>query len=71
MCFVWISKQTAIVSLYSINLLLFITEADSVYFAVQTGSLNERDKVSSLNGLIFKYIVFTNSTSTRVHLQGT
>ena len=25
-CFVWISEQTAIISLYSINLLVFITE---------------------------------------------
>jgi len=26
MCFVWISKQTAIISLYNINWLVFITE---------------------------------------------
>ena len=28
MCFVWISEQTAIISLYSINWLVFITEAE-------------------------------------------
>ena len=28
MCFAWISEQTAIISLYSINLSLFITEAE-------------------------------------------
>jgi hypothetical protein len=28
MCFVWISEQTAIISLYSINLSVFITEAE-------------------------------------------
>jgi hypothetical protein len=39
MCFVWISEQTAIISLYSINWLVFITEMESVYCAVRTGSL--------------------------------
>ena len=28
MCFVWISEQTAIISLYSINWLIFITETE-------------------------------------------
>ena len=28
MCFVWIWEQTAIISLYSINLLVFITEME-------------------------------------------
>jgi len=28
MCFVWISEQTAITSLYSINLTVFITDAE-------------------------------------------
>ena len=40
MCFVWISEQTAIISLYNINWLVFITETESVYCAVRTGSLN-------------------------------
>jgi hypothetical protein len=40
MCFVWISEQTAIISLYSINWLVFITETECVYCAVRTGSLN-------------------------------
>jgi hypothetical protein len=30
MCFVWISEQTAIISLYSINWLVFITETKRV-----------------------------------------
>jgi hypothetical protein len=38
--FVRISEQTAIVSLYSINWLVFITETECVYCAVRTGSLN-------------------------------
>jgi ribosomal protein S26 len=39
MCFVWIWKQTAIISLYSINWLDFITETECVYCTVQTGPL--------------------------------
>ena len=38
-CFVWISEQTAIISLY-INWLVFITETECVYCAVRTGYLN-------------------------------
>jgi len=50
MCFAWISEQTAIISLYNINLSVFRTEAESVYCAVGTGSLNQTDTVSSLKG---------------------
>jgi len=39
MCFVWISEQTAIISLYDINWLVFITETECIYCAVRTGSL--------------------------------
>jgi len=39
MCFVWISELTAIISLYSINWLVFITETECVYCAVRTGSV--------------------------------
>jgi len=39
MCFVWISEQTAIISLYNINWLDFITETECVYCAVRTGCL--------------------------------
>ena len=39
MCFVWISEQTAIISLYNIKWLIFINETESVYCAVRTGSL--------------------------------
>jgi hypothetical protein len=38
-CFVWISEQTVIISLYSINWLVFITEKECVYCAVRTESL--------------------------------
>jgi hypothetical protein len=40
MCFVWIWEQTAIISLYSINWLVCITETESVYCAVRTESLS-------------------------------
>jgi hypothetical protein len=36
MCFVRISEQTAIISLYGINWLVFMTETESVYCAVRT-----------------------------------
>ena len=41
MSFVWISEQTAIISLYNINWTVFITEAEIVYCAVRTGPLNQ------------------------------
>ena len=37
--YVWIWEQTAIISLYSINWLVCITETECVYCAVRTGSL--------------------------------
>jgi len=43
MCFAWILEQTAIISLHSINLPVFITDAERVYCAVQTRSSNQRD----------------------------
>jgi len=46
----WLSEDTAIISLYSINLSVFITEAKRVYCAVRTGPLNWTDTVSSLKG---------------------
>jgi hypothetical protein len=39
MRFEWISEQTAITFLYTIKRLVFITEKESVYCAVRTGSL--------------------------------
>ena len=50
MSFAWISEQTAIISLYSVNLSVFKTEAESVYCTVQNGSLNQADTVLYLNG---------------------
>jgi len=43
MCFVWISEQTAIISLYSIKLLDFITETECVYCAVRTYRVSQEE----------------------------
>jgi len=40
MCFVWIWDQTAIISIYNINWLAFITETECGYCAVRTGCLS-------------------------------
>ena len=39
-CFLWISEQTAIISLYNVNWLVFITETVCVYCAVRTETSN-------------------------------
>ena len=39
MCFVWISEQTAIISLYNINWLVYITKRKCVYCAVRVECL--------------------------------
>ena len=39
MCFVWISEQTAIISLYNIKWMVFVTETESVYCSVRTEGL--------------------------------
>jgi len=50
MCFVWIWEQTAIISLYTINWLVYITKPKSVYCAVQTLSINAVRLYLALNG---------------------
>jgi hypothetical protein len=40
MCFVWIWEQTVIISLYSINWPIFITETECVYCVVRTEYLS-------------------------------
>ena len=41
MFFVWISEQTAIISLYNINWFVSITEMECVYCAVRTECIYE------------------------------
>jgi hypothetical protein len=67
MCFVWISEQTAIISLYNINWLVCITETECVYCAVRTECL----KVFQTNFLLhsstvgpWPSVMFTHCTST-------
>ena len=56
MCFVWISEQTAIISLYNINWLEFITQTESVYCAVRTGYLNNFQDTSIIDILSTPYV---------------
>jgi len=57
-CFGWISERRTIVSQYCINWLVFITEAELVYCAVPTGSLN----IFQVNLLFSKgLVVYGNS----------
>jgi hypothetical protein len=50
MRFVHISEQTVIISLHSINWLVFIMEMECVYSAVLTESLYKTDYILSLKG---------------------
>ena len=52
MCFVWLSEQTAIISLYNINRLVCITETESVYCAVRTETLDIIQANPSLQGAV-------------------
>jgi len=71
MCLVWIWEQTAIISVYSINWLFFITETESVYCAVRTEYLTKiwfhffcKDlKESSLILNTFKTLLLKNLVS--------
>ena len=55
-CLVWIWEQTAIVSLYSINWLVFITE-ECVYCAVRTGCVTIDQVAHRLNTVNAQYAV--------------
>ena len=56
MCFVWISEQTAIISLYNINWLVCVSETESVYCAARTGSVVKVVTVCTTS------LTFTNPT---------
>ena len=53
----WISEQTAIISLYSINWLVFITETEGVYCAVRTDSSSKIPANFSLGGRVMAQAV--------------
>jgi hypothetical protein len=61
MCFVWISEQTAIISLYSINWPVFISVTECVYCAVRTGSLTIQTPSQWLL-FVTRCLPFTSST---------
>ena len=62
-CFAWISEQIAIISLYSINLSVFKTEAESVYCAVRNRSLTQTDTLSYLK---VKHVQLTQTKTEHV-----
>ena len=62
MCFVWISEQTAIISLYNINWLVFIAETECVFCEVRTGYLNViQDKLSLEKAKLTTEIIFIHA----------
>ena len=69
MCFVWISEQTAIISLYSINWLVFITETESVYCAVRTVYLNIIQIKFMFELLVSQALLMCAWTQTRVQFR--
>ena len=60
MCFVWISEQTAIISQYDINWLVFITETECVYCAVRT--LHTHSSIYHPRSILFfsHYVLYRN-----------
>ena len=67
MCFVWIWEQTAIISLYSIDGLVFITETECVYCAVRTVCLNVIKANSKLQNAVpwFRQLAFSQEARFR------
>jgi hypothetical protein len=66
MCFVWISEQTAIVSLYSINWLVCITDTEYVYCAVRNVSWNIIQVTFVFKGLIITDFDVTEASTTEL-----
>jgi hypothetical protein len=54
MCFVWISEQTAIISLYSINWVVFITETECLLRGTDWVFKYNVRQISPLNMLVYK-----------------
>ena len=52
MCFVWIWEQATIISLFSINWLLFISNTECVYCAVKNDYLYIIQKINSFGMFI-------------------
>jgi hypothetical protein len=69
MCFVWIWEQTAIISLYNINWLIFITETECVYCTVRSGYLN----IIAFNSGLYKHstVYVLNLLQSTIQHEGT
>ena len=67
MCFVWIWEQTAIISLYNIDWLVFITETECVYCAVRTERLTIIQANRKLQNAVpwFRRLVFNQEARVR------
>jgi hypothetical protein len=63
MCFVWISEQTAIISLYSINWLVFITETECVYCAVRTECLTFNNSTFCPHSVFMCFVWISEQTA--------
>ena len=61
----WISEQTAIISLYNINWLVCLTETECVYCAVRTGYLNRPTKCINIIPLTFDAHLVLNAALTK------
>ena len=63
MCFVWISEQTAIFSLYNINWLVCIIETESVYCAVRTEHLTFTNSTLCPHGVFMCFVWIWEQTA--------
>ena len=68
MCFVWISEQTAIISLYSINWQVCITETECVNCAVRTEHLTFNNSTLCPH-CIYVFCIYLRTNSDLCHLQ--
>jgi len=63
MCFVWISEQTAIISLYSINWLVCITETNCVYCADRTEHLTFTNSIFCPHSVFISFVRIWEQTA--------
>ena len=73
MCFVWIWEQTAIISLYNFNWLVFITQPENVYSAVRNECITIHHVASTFPAQSSSYKVqhfslYTNSVQLCSHI---
>ena len=64
-CFVSISEQTAIISLYNINLLVFVTQTECVYCAVRNEPLYKYTLIPVLEVMMNLHVGFLSDVDLR------